>query len=149
VLPSWYSRMTPWSFSSAWSTSMDSAMRLFCQLATSDGAGRCPIWVVYSARSFSAMRCIRASARNCSVVPAYSFIRASAGEASRRMTGVGPSSPSLGGLPARLAILVQRLIQARPARAASLALPEGSASLVGPPLLRVAAVLLRSDGNAG
>jgi hypothetical protein len=23
-----------------------SAMRLFCQLATSDGPGRCPIWVV-------------------------------------------------------------------------------------------------------
>ena len=29
-----------------------------------------PIWVVYSARSFSAIRCMRASARNCSVVPA-------------------------------------------------------------------------------
>jgi hypothetical protein len=70
VLPSWYSRMTPWSFSSAWSTSIDSAMRLFCQLATSDGAGRWPMWVVYSVRSFSAIRCIRASARNCSVVPA-------------------------------------------------------------------------------
>ena len=39
VLPSWYSRMTPWSFSSAWSTSIDSAMRLFCQARTSAGAG--------------------------------------------------------------------------------------------------------------
>ena len=45
-------------------------MRLFCQLATSLGDGLCPIWVVYSARSFSAIRCICASALNCSVVPA-------------------------------------------------------------------------------
>ena len=34
------------------------------------GDGLWPIWVVYSARSFSAIRCICASARNCSVVPA-------------------------------------------------------------------------------
>jgi len=47
---------TPLSFSSAWSTSIDRAMRLFCQLAISDGAGRCPIGVLYSARSFSAIR---------------------------------------------------------------------------------------------
>ena len=50
------------------------AVRLFCQGLNSAPPGLCPIWATYSARSFSAIRCICASAMNCSVVPAYSFI---------------------------------------------------------------------------